>query len=193
MTFSLTKLWRSAIFVLPNVDLSYRACQRSAETKKPVRVIRGFKSKAKYAPTEGYVVTLVMACFRAYSQIRYRYDGLYTVEKVFPPLECVFQLFMRSQAWVEKGLNTKYLVCKFAFKVSRHLKFSNYPTTNLTLEYCSGSQDSLPCLWEESVMKRPHQYSSMRLKEPRPIVYYLPTQKLLHDSTTLLLAFCNNA
>ena len=39
--------------------------QRSVETQNPVRVIRGFKLKSKYAPREGY-----------------RYDGLYTVEKV---------------------------------------------------------------------------------------------------------------
>ncbi|KAF9459917.1 PUA-like domain-containing protein [Collybia nuda] len=60
-----------------------KSLKLSTETKKPVRVIRGFKSKSKYAPTEGY-----------------RYDGLYTVE----------------QAWMEKGLNSKYSVCKFAFK-----------------------------------------------------------------------------
>ncbi|EIW69937.1 hypothetical protein TREMEDRAFT_30208 [Tremella mesenterica DSM 1558] len=42
------------------------ALKRSAETKKPVRVIRGFKLQSPYAPTEGY-----------------RYDGLYTVEKAW--------------------------------------------------------------------------------------------------------------
>ncbi|KXN89993.1 E3 ubiquitin-protein ligase UHRF1, partial [Leucoagaricus sp. SymC.cos] len=40
--------------------------QRSCETKKPVRVVRGFKVRSKYAPSEGY-----------------RYDGLYTVEKAW--------------------------------------------------------------------------------------------------------------
>jgi E3 ubiquitin-protein ligase UHRF1 len=40
--------------------------QLSAEHKKPVRVIRGFKCKSKYAPAEGY-----------------RYDGLYVVEKAW--------------------------------------------------------------------------------------------------------------
>ncbi|KAK2461892.1 hypothetical protein APHAL10511_006355 [Amanita phalloides] len=39
---------------------------KSVETKKPVRVIRGFKLKSKYAPSEGY-----------------RYDGLYSVEKAW--------------------------------------------------------------------------------------------------------------
>ncbi|KAF9526430.1 PUA-like domain-containing protein [Crepidotus variabilis] len=39
---------------------------RSSETKKPVRVIRGFKCPSKYAPSQGY-----------------RYDGLYTVEKAW--------------------------------------------------------------------------------------------------------------
>ncbi|KIM48172.1 hypothetical protein M413DRAFT_223612 [Hebeloma cylindrosporum] len=39
---------------------------RSCELKKPVRVIRGFKSRSKYAPAEGY-----------------RYDGLYRVEKAW--------------------------------------------------------------------------------------------------------------
>lgn len=39
--------------------------QMSSQTKKPVRVIRGYKLHSEYAPVEGY-----------------RYDGLYTVEKV---------------------------------------------------------------------------------------------------------------
>ncbi|KAH9486906.1 E3 ubiquitin-protein ligase UHRF1 [Psilocybe cubensis] len=40
--------------------------QRSCETKKPVRVVRGFKCKSEYAPSEGY-----------------RYDGLYRVERAW--------------------------------------------------------------------------------------------------------------
>ncbi|KAJ7379533.1 hypothetical protein OS493_015324 [Desmophyllum pertusum] len=40
------------------------ALSRNAESGKPVRVIRGYKSKSPYAPEEGY-----------------RYDGLYTVAK----------------------------------------------------------------------------------------------------------------
>ncbi|KAF7306952.1 Protein transport protein [Mycena indigotica] len=43
-----------------------RALKVSCETKKPVRVIRGFKLKSPYAPYEGY-----------------RYDGLYCVEKAW--------------------------------------------------------------------------------------------------------------
>ncbi|CDO71540.1 hypothetical protein BN946_scf184911.g10 [Trametes cinnabarina] len=43
-----------------------RALQRSCETKKPIRVIRGYKLGSIYAPAEGY-----------------RYDGLYTVEKAW--------------------------------------------------------------------------------------------------------------
>ncbi|KAI0724530.1 hypothetical protein C8T65DRAFT_691548 [Cerioporus squamosus] len=43
-----------------------KALLRSSETKKPVRVIRGYKLKSPYAPAEGY-----------------RYDGLYTVEKAW--------------------------------------------------------------------------------------------------------------
>ncbi|KAF7311143.1 Methionine aminopeptidase 2 [Mycena chlorophos] len=42
------------------------ALQKAGETKKPVRVIRGFKLKSPYAPYEGY-----------------RYDGLYCVEKTW--------------------------------------------------------------------------------------------------------------
>ncbi|KII94336.1 hypothetical protein PLICRDRAFT_424512 [Plicaturopsis crispa FD-325 SS-3] len=42
-----------------------KALKISSETKKPVRVIRGYKLKSRYAPSEGY-----------------RYDGLYRVEKV---------------------------------------------------------------------------------------------------------------
>jgi len=43
-----------------------RALQISAETRKPVRVIRGYKLPSKYAPESGY-----------------RYDGLYIVEKAW--------------------------------------------------------------------------------------------------------------
>jgi len=43
-----------------------RSLQVSAQTKKPVRVIRGYKLQSKFAPIEGY-----------------RYDGLYTVEKAW--------------------------------------------------------------------------------------------------------------
>ena len=38
---------------------------RSVETKKPIRVLRGFKGKSAFAPEEGY-----------------RYDGLYIATKV---------------------------------------------------------------------------------------------------------------
>ncbi|KAF8414423.1 PUA-like domain-containing protein [Boletus edulis BED1] len=38
--------------------------KRSVETGKPIRVIRGFKLRSKYGPSEGY-----------------RYDGLYVVKK----------------------------------------------------------------------------------------------------------------
>ncbi|EMD42027.1 hypothetical protein CERSUDRAFT_147530 [Gelatoporia subvermispora B] len=43
-----------------------KALKKSSETKKPVRVIRGYKLNSPYAPSEGY-----------------RYDGLYTVEKAW--------------------------------------------------------------------------------------------------------------
>ncbi|KAF5367234.1 hypothetical protein D9615_010671 [Tricholomella constricta] len=43
-----------------------KALKRSSETGNPVRVIRGYKLKSQYAPSEGY-----------------RYDGLYTVENVW--------------------------------------------------------------------------------------------------------------
>ncbi|KAJ7487635.1 PUA-like domain-containing protein [Mycena galericulata] len=43
-----------------------KALKKSSETKKPVRVIRGFKLDSPYAPYEGY-----------------RYDGLYHVEKAW--------------------------------------------------------------------------------------------------------------
>ncbi|KZW02419.1 SRA-YDG protein, partial [Exidia glandulosa HHB12029] len=42
------------------------ALKKSAETKKPVRVIRGYKLHSEWAPATGY-----------------RYDGLYTVEKAW--------------------------------------------------------------------------------------------------------------
>ncbi|EKM61020.1 uncharacterized protein PHACADRAFT_247318 [Phanerochaete carnosa HHB-10118-sp] len=45
---------------------SNKALLKSVETKKPIRVIRGYKLESKYAPLEGY-----------------RYDGLYTVEKAW--------------------------------------------------------------------------------------------------------------
>ncbi|TFY62353.1 hypothetical protein EVG20_g6731 [Dentipellis fragilis] len=43
-----------------------RALKKSVETRKPVRVVRGYKLGSPYAPVEGY-----------------RYDGLYTVEKAW--------------------------------------------------------------------------------------------------------------
>ncbi|CAL1695903.1 unnamed protein product [Somion occarium] len=43
-----------------------KALKKSVETRKPVRVIRGYKLQSEYAPAEGY-----------------RYDGLYTVEKAW--------------------------------------------------------------------------------------------------------------
>ncbi|KAK0465148.1 PUA-like domain-containing protein [Desarmillaria tabescens] len=43
-----------------------KALKRSSETKKPIRVIRGYKLRSPYAPSEGY-----------------RYDGLYHVEKAW--------------------------------------------------------------------------------------------------------------
>lgn len=42
------------------------ALKRSAETQKPVRVLRGFKGTTIYAPETGY-----------------RYDGLYVVERAW--------------------------------------------------------------------------------------------------------------
>lgn len=42
------------------------ALRRSAETKKPVRVVRGYKNPTKWAPVEGYV-----------------YSGLYRVERAW--------------------------------------------------------------------------------------------------------------
>lgn len=60
-----------------------RVFQRSAETRKPVRVIRGFKLDSPYAPSEGCAV-LCENVFQPLmsSVLSYRYDGLYTVEKV---------------------------------------------------------------------------------------------------------------
>ena len=42
------------------------ALKRSAETQKPIRVLRGYKGSATYAPETGY-----------------RYDGLYVVERAW--------------------------------------------------------------------------------------------------------------
>ncbi|TFY69774.1 hypothetical protein EVJ58_g230 [Rhodofomes roseus] len=47
-------------------NVKNKALKISCETKKPVRVIRGYKLKSMYAPAEGY-----------------RYDGLYTIEKAW--------------------------------------------------------------------------------------------------------------
>ena len=51
-------------------------------------------------------------------QHSYRYDGLYTVERVCVIIRFLMYKLNNTQAWLEKGLNPKgYLVCKFAFKV----------------------------------------------------------------------------
>lgn len=47
-------------------DVPNAALKRSAETKKPVRVVRGYKNSTKWAPVEGYV-----------------YSGLYRVERAW--------------------------------------------------------------------------------------------------------------
>ena len=64
-------------------------------------MIRGYKLHSEYAPLEGY-----------------RYDGLYTVEKVdsaWLPLRYISLTY--TQAWQEPGMNPGgYLVCKFALK-----------------------------------------------------------------------------
>ena len=56
--------------------------QISSETRKPVRVIRGFKLPSPYAPFEGYVLVSFHNDAFLKLRSRYRYDGLYTVEEV---------------------------------------------------------------------------------------------------------------
>ena len=51
---------------MDGVQRHLTSIQMSAETHKPVRVIRGYKLDSPYAPREGY-----------------RYDGLYTVERAW--------------------------------------------------------------------------------------------------------------
>ncbi|KAF8591878.1 SRA-YDG, partial [Ramaria rubella] len=48
------------------MNAALKAPQVSAETKKPIRVIRGFKLNSAFAPTSGY-----------------RYDGLYVVDQAW--------------------------------------------------------------------------------------------------------------
>jgi hypothetical protein len=78
-----------------------KTLKASAETKNPIRVIRGYKLPGVYAPKEGY-----------------RYDGLYRVEKV--PLRrssyARESLTVASQAWMDKGVEG-FMVCKYALKV----------------------------------------------------------------------------
>jgi hypothetical protein len=50
---------------------------------------------------------------------------------------------MPIQAWVEKGLKTKYLVCKFAFKVSLKVRVSIYMFAPWTFQRIPG-QPALP-------------------------------------------------
>ncbi len=78
-----------------------KSLQVSSQTKKPVRVIRGYKLPSVYAPKSGYDLS-PPPFTQTYIPSRYRYDGLYIVEK----------------AWTEPGLNPQgYKVVKFAFKV----------------------------------------------------------------------------
>lgn len=63
------------------------------------------------------LITLICQRPKGLLSIRYRYDGLYTVEK----------------AWMEKGLKTKFLVCKFALKVNRPTKILMDPTFNMII------------------------------------------------------------
>jgi SAD/SRA domain len=78
-----------------------KALAVSAETKTPVRVIRGYKLDNDFAPATGY-----------------RYDGLYEVRKGrWPPLEsswlpCASQVV---KYWQDVGLSG-FMVYKFLFK-----------------------------------------------------------------------------
>ncbi|ORX41032.1 PUA-like domain-containing protein [Kockovaella imperatae] len=67
------------------------ALKRSAETRQPVRVIRGFKLDSPYAPLGGY-----------------RYDGLYTVEKAW--------MAAGLTRGVVGGKSRALMVCRYAFK-----------------------------------------------------------------------------
>jgi hypothetical protein len=73
--------------------------QRSVETKKPVRVIRGFKVNSPYAPYEGY-----------------RYDGLYRVEKAWSEpgmsglLVCKFAFKVHLSAILLLGVHDLFAV-----------------------------------------------------------------------------------
>lgn len=61
--------------------------QRSAETRKPVRVTRGYKIRSNFAPDEGY-----------------RYDGLYVVEQVRGHLgmhSCCVADNPRRHGWIQ--------------------------------------------------------------------------------------------
>ncbi|SCV68809.1 BQ2448_930 [Microbotryum intermedium] len=65
------------------------ALKRSVQTRKPVRVIRGFKGHSPWAPVEGY-----------------RYDGLYIITKVG---------FWNRDYWQDVG-EAGFKVCKYAFQ-----------------------------------------------------------------------------
>lgn len=56
--------------------------QSSVETKRPVRVIRGYKLDSPYAPESGFVRSSFMCNGSWHFWLSYRYDGLYTVERV---------------------------------------------------------------------------------------------------------------
>lgn len=59
-----TKLFLYAFVPYASFTTTLTAMQISSQTKKPIRVVRGYKLHSEYAPVEGY-----------------RYDGLYTVEQ----------------------------------------------------------------------------------------------------------------
>ncbi len=80
----------------------------------------GFKLNSPYAPSEGCELTFFRIGADDQYEYRYRYDGLYTVEKVrsYAPFIMLY-LSAFAQAWTEPGLNDGgFLVCKFIFQVS---------------------------------------------------------------------------
>ena len=77
------------------------SAQVSAETGRPVRVIRGPEGNEDYSPLEGFVSPTSVSVQVLKVIHRYRYDGLYKVVR----------------AWQEKG-KAGFLMCKFLLQAS---------------------------------------------------------------------------
>ena len=90
--------------------------QRSAQTRRPVRVIRGFKLDSPYAPAQGY-----------------RYDGLYTVKMAWMARRLTKGLLVCRYA-LKRVANQPPVPVRLRLAGFNSILFEQWPRTDRVLE-----------------------------------------------------------